>query len=32
MKQPASEPRPPNTTTTKTIGPMVKAMAGSVIW
>src|SRR5215211_3689889 len=32
MKQPVSEPRPPNTTTTKTIGPMVKAMAGSVTW
>src|SRR5215207_352570 len=28
MKQPLSEPSPPNTTTTKTIGPMVKAMAG----
>ena len=30
MKQPASEPRPPNTTTTKTIGPMVIAIDGSV--
>ena len=28
MKQPASEPRPPNTTTTNTIGPMVKAIDG----
>src|SRR6185503_6080014 len=32
MKQPVSEPSPPNTTTTKTIGPMVKAIAGSVTW
>src|SRR3984893_15936151 len=32
MKQPVSEPRPPNATTTKTIGPMVKAIAGSVTW
>ena len=30
MKQPASEPSPPNTTTTKTIGPIVKAIEGSV--
>ncbi len=30
MKQPASEPRPPNTTTTNTIGPIVMAMDGSV--
>ena len=28
MKQPASDPRPPNTTTTNTIGPMAKAMRG----
>src|SRR5882757_7602075 len=32
MKQPVSEPSPPNTTTTNTIGPMVKAIAGSVTW
>src|SRR6185295_6211462 len=32
MKQPVSEPSPPNTTTTKTIGPIVKAIAGSVTW
>src|SRR5882757_3785212 len=32
MKQPVSEPRPPNTTTTNTIGPIVKAIAGSVTW
>src|SRR6266702_1948262 len=32
MKQPLSEPNPPNTTTTNTIGPIVKAIAGSVTW
>ncbi len=32
MKQPISEPSPPNTTTTKTIGPMPSAMPGSVVW
>ena len=30
MKHPGSEPSPPNTTTTNTIGPIAKAMAGSV--
>ena len=33
MKQPSSEPRPPNTTTTttKTIGPIESAMPDSVV-
>ena len=31
MKQPASEPRPPNTTTTNTIGPIASAMPDSVV-
>src|SRR3954447_26222220 len=32
MKQPESEPSPPNTTTTNTIGPRVKPRPGSVTW
>ena len=31
-KQPAREPRPPNTTTTNTIGPSAAAIEGSVTW